>query len=239
MPGGGATASAFAVAMLRRADVAVGRAVAALAASTGLQIATTLSLPLLALPAIFGGAAVSRSLITAAYLGAAVVALILVSGLLAFTTDRPIVLAGRGIEWIWNRATRGRRTIEGLAGRLLAQRDFIRSTIGERWAAAVASAAGNAGFDFIALLCALRAVGAQPRPSLILLAYVTAALLALVPFTPGGLGFVEAGLVATLTLAGVSAGHALLATLVYRLVSFWLPIPIGGGAYLLFRRRYS
>jgi uncharacterized protein (TIRG00374 family) len=81
-------------------------------------------------------------------------------------------------------------------------------------------------------------VGAQPRPSLVVLAYVAAALLSLVPFTPGGLGFVEAGLVATLTLAGVSPSHALVATLVYRLVAFWLPIPLGGAAYALFRRRY-
>jgi hypothetical protein len=42
-----------------------------------------------------------------------------------------------------------------------------------------------------------------PRPSLVLLAYTSAELLALVPFTPGGLGFVEAGLVGTLKLAGV------------------------------------
>ena len=67
--------------------------------------------------------------------------------------------------------------------------------------------------------------------------YAAAALLSLIPFTPGGLGFVEAGLVATLPLAGVSPGKALFATLVYRLVAFWLPIPVGATAYALFRRR--
>jgi uncharacterized protein (TIRG00374 family) len=56
---------------------------------------------------------------------------------------------------------------------------------------------------------------------------------------PGGLGFVEAGLVGTLTLAGVPGHDALAATLLYRLVSYWLPIPVGGVAYLLFRRRYG
>ena len=101
------------------------------------------------------------------------------------------------------------------------------------------SAAGNTGFDYIALLCALRAVGAQPRPSLVILAYATAALLALIPLTPGGLGFVEAGLVGTLTLAGINPANALVATLVYRLVAFWLPIPVGGAAYLVFRRKYG
>jgi hypothetical protein len=38
--------------------------------------------------------------------------------------------------------------------------------------------------------------------------------------------------------AGVNPSDALVATLVYRLVSFWFPIPVGGGAYALFRRRY-
>jgi uncharacterized protein (TIRG00374 family) len=64
-------------------------------------------------------------------------------------------------------------------------------------------------------------------------------LLALIPLTPGGLGFVEAGLVGTLTLAGVHANDALTATLLYRLVSYWLPLPAGGIAYLLFRLRYD
>jgi hypothetical protein len=87
--------------------------------------------------------------------------------------------------------------------------------------------------------CDERFVGANPHPSLVLLAYTSAELLALVPFTPGGLGFVEAGLAGTLTLAGVPGGDALAATLLYRLVSYWLPLPAGGVAYALFRRRYE
>ena len=70
-----------------------------------------------------------------------------------------------------------------------------------------------------------------------LLAYAAAAVLALIPLTPGGLGFVEAGLVGTLKLAGVAAPAALAATLLYRIVSFWLPLPAAGVAYALFRRR--
>ena len=101
-----------------------------------------------------------------------------------------------------------------------------------------AAAAANTGFDYLALLFALRAVGANPRPSLVVLAYTAAELLALLPFTPGGLGFVEAGLVGTLTLAGVPGSDALAATLLYRLAAYWLPIPAGGVAYLLFRHRY-
>lgn len=238
VPGGGATATAFAVEMLRRAGIPVGRAATALAASTALQLATTFALPLLALPAIVGGAPVNRSLVTSVYLGAGVLVLLLTAGGVAFSADRPLALAGRAIQWSLNRTARRRRNIERLEERFLEERNLIRVAIGERWAASLLSAVGNIGFDYLALLCALRAVGAEPRPSLVLIAYTSAAVLALIPLTPGGIGFVEAGLVGTLTLAGIDPRNALLATLLYRLVTFWLPIPLGVCAYALFRRRF-
>jgi len=84
----------------------------------------------------------------------------------------------------------------------------------------------------------LAAVGARPNPGLVLLAFAAGQVLAMIPITPGGLGFVEAGLTGVLALAGVSAGDAVLATLSYRLVSFWMPLPSGLVSYAIFRRRY-
>ena len=98
--------------------------------------------------------------------------------------------------------------------------------------------AGRLGFDYGCLLCALRATGSHPRPSLVLLAYAAAGILALVPITPGGLGIVEASLSGLLVLAGVPGGKAFVATLAYRLASYWLPLLAGLLAYVLFRRRY-
>ena len=72
-----------------------------------------------------------------------------------------------------------------------------------------------------------------------LLAYAVARLLALVPITPGGLGIVEAGLSALLILAGVPTGQAVLATLTYRIISYWLPVAAGPVAYVMFRARYG
>ncbi len=48
----------------------------------------------------------------------------------------------------------------------------------------------------------------------------------------------EAGLTAMLALAGIGAASAAVATLAYRLIAFWLPIPAGGTAYVVFQRRY-
>jgi uncharacterized protein (TIRG00374 family) len=239
LPGGGATGTAVSVSMLHRTGIDTGQATAALSASGLLQLGTTFALALLALPAVVGGAPVSHSLIVSAYLGALVLILLIVVGFVTFAFDRPLAATGRAAQWLLNRTIRRKRPVVDLAGRLLAERDFVNATIGPRWRAAVISASGCTGLDYLALLCALEAVGAEPRASLVLLAYVGANLLELVPITPGGLGFVEAGLVGTLTLAGVAPQDALLATLAYRLVSYWLPIPAGGLAFAAFRRRYA
>ena len=72
-----------------------------------------------------------------------------------------------------------------------------------------------------------------------LLAYAATAVIALVPITPGGIGIVEASLSGLLVLANVPSSSAVLATLVFRLGSYWLPIIAGGISYILFRRRYG
>ena len=112
----------------------------------------------------------------------------------------------------------------------------MRHALGARWWEAVAGASGRWLFDWATLVTALAAVGQHPRPTLILLCFCAAQLLAQIPITPGGLGVVEAGLTGTLVLIGVPAGAAAVATLAYRLVSYWLALPAGGVAYLLHRR---
>jgi uncharacterized protein (TIRG00374 family) len=73
----------------------------------------------------------------------------------------------------------------------------------------------------------------------VLLAYSVAGVVGLLPITPGGLGIVEASLSGLRILAGVAAGDAFLATLAYRLASYWIPLLAGPVAYSLFRRRYE
>jgi uncharacterized protein (TIRG00374 family) len=69
--------------------------------------------------------------------------------------------------------------------------------------------------------------------------YAAANVIALVPITPGGLGIVEASLGGLLILAGVRGSDAFLATLAYRLASYWLPLSAGLPAYMLFRHHYG
>jgi uncharacterized protein (TIRG00374 family) len=236
IPGGMAASGALQYRMLVRAGVPPGRVGSALAATSGLLFAALLALPLLAVPAILGGTPVEHKLLHALWLGGAVFVLMLAAGSVSFAFDRPVRLVGRGIDWLLH-LIRKRRTGPPLGDLLIRERDEIRRTLGERWKMALTAAVGKSLFDYLALVAALYAVQARPDPALVLLAYVAGSMLGMIPLTPGGLGFVEAGLTGTLVLAGVDAGAAAAATLAYRLVSFWLPLPAGVAAYWLFGRR--
>src|SRR5208282_6933825 len=199
-----------------------------------------LALPLLALPAILAGAPVSPGLTHTALLGIAGFVLFAIFGAVLLYTDRPLVVIGRAAQGVRNWITRGRRPpMTGLDKRLLTERDTIRTVLGEKWWQAVLLTAGRLGFDYGCLLAALRATGTSPQPSLVLLAYSAANIIALFPLTPGGLGIVEASLSGLLVLAGVSGRSAVVATLAYRLAQYWLPTVAGAVAYGLFRRRYG
>ena len=54
--------------------------------------------------------------------------------------------------------------------------------------------------------------------------YLAAAVIAAASPTPGGLGAIEAALIAGLTGIGISSGAAVSAVLIYRLATYWLPV---------------
>jgi uncharacterized membrane protein YbhN (UPF0104 family) len=239
VPGGLAAAGALQYAMLVRAGVPAARAASGMTASSLLVFGVLLGLPVLALPAIIAGAPVNRGLERAGVAGGVMFALIFAGGAWSFVSDRPLRWLGGAFEAVHNQLLRRREALTGVSERLIGERDLVRRTLGERWWEALLYAGGRWVLDYLSLLCALTAVGADPRPSLVLLAFVAAQTLGTLPLTPGGLGFVEAGLTGTLALAGVPGAQAVVATLAYRLVSFWLPIPAGGVAAVMHRRRYG
>jgi uncharacterized protein (TIRG00374 family) len=58
----------------------------------------------------------------------------------------------------------------------------------------------------------------------------------LIPFVPGGVGAVDAGMIGTFVLFGLPGSEVFAAILVYRLIAFWLPIPPGIVAFFQLRR---
>lgn len=243
VPGGVAAAGAMQYAMLVRGGVPAAQAASGMTASSVLVFGILLALPVLALPAILFGAPVDPGLARAAVVGAVVFVALFAAGAAAMLWDRPLLLAGRAVQSLRNRirtrTRRGQPPMTELPKRLVRERNEVREALGTRWWQAVLFAAGRWVLDYLTLLAALTAVHAGPRASAVLLAYCAAQLLGTLPLTPGGLGFVEAGLTGTLALAGVPAGAAVVATLAYRLVSFWIPIPVGAVAAILHRRLYE
>jgi uncharacterized protein (TIRG00374 family) len=240
VPGGAAMGAATGYRMLSVSGVNRGTAGAALAGTAIVSNGVLFALPMVAVIGSIISAPVPSDLALIAWGGAL---LFLVLFAVVFTLvrfDRPLWAVGRVVErvtrWVYAKINRaGGPTAAGMVH----QRDAMVDALGSRWEMALAAAVGNWGLDYLALVAALYAVGAKPRLSLVLLAYGAAAVLSMIPITPGGLGFVEAGLTATLIAAGVAGPDALLATLAYRVVSYWLPLPAGLGASVLFRRRYG
>jgi putative heme transporter len=95
---------------------------------------------------------------------------------------------------------------------------------------------------FLVLLLSLRFVGVTPEQVSLaeaLAVFAFARLLTAIPFTPGGLGVIELALITGLSTADGPRALVAAAVLVFRALTFVLPIPIGLGTYIFWRRNRS
>ncbi len=91
-------------------------------------------------------------------------------------------------------------------------------------------------FDNLALYACLAAFGDGPTVWVVLMAYLVGMLANSIPI-PGGLLAVEGGLVGMLLLFGVRpASHVVVAVVIYRAISLWVPAVIGSLAFVSLRR---
>src|SRR5215467_11333169 len=102
LPGGAAAGAAVQFRMLTTAGFDTDTAVGGLTAFSLLGVGGLLALPLLALPAILGGAAVSPGLIHTALLGLAGFALYTIFGVFILRSERPLAAVGRAAQVTWN-----------------------------------------------------------------------------------------------------------------------------------------
>jgi uncharacterized membrane protein YbhN (UPF0104 family)/tRNA A-37 threonylcarbamoyl transferase component Bud32 len=88
----------------------------------------------------------------------------------------------------------------------------------------------------VAFIAALHALGAHPALLPAAIVYLAGNTVGSFAPTPGGLGAVEAVLTAGLTAIGVPAHEAIPAVLIFRIATFWLPIPAGWVSYTVLQR---
>jgi glycosyltransferase 2 family protein len=203
---------------LRRAQVAPADA----AASVGLSqlIAFALHAILLIIFAALAGTAHAHSLRPPGWVYiavAAVVAAVLVA--LAFPGGRRLLRSrlapalGQVIPRLLDIAQQPVKLAEGIGGALLVTVSYI-----------------------LCLQTSVLALGGSVPLVSVAIVYLTGSAIGSAVPTPGGLGAVEAALSAGLTAAGLPAITAVSAVLLYRTVTFWLPVPLGWMALTYLQR---
>jgi putative heme transporter len=242
VPGGSAIGIGMTYSMLGSWGYSRSRATTAVLVSGVWNSFIKLGMPVLALAlvALQGGATGGR--VVAALLGiAGLVAAIVVFALMLRSEEQARrfgLLAGR----IASRLLRLFRR-PPVAGWELATVKFRARTIGlveHRWVAITVTSLVSHLSLYVVLLVALRDVGvsdAEVSWAQVLAVFAFARLATAIPLTPGGLGFVEGVLVTGLVGAGGDPDEVAAAVVVYRALTWALPILVGIGCYLWWRRR--
>jgi uncharacterized membrane protein YbhN (UPF0104 family) len=94
---------------------------------------------------------------------------------------------------------------------------------------------GYWAFDNAVLWATFNAVGVSPPITVVLMGYLIGQLGGLLPF-PGGIGGIDLGLIGVLIAYGAPAAATAAAVFGYHLILFWLPLIVGGIAFLRLRR---
>jgi uncharacterized protein (TIRG00374 family) len=214
---------------LERSDTAVALATqrigSAVVLTILLGIGLVVSIPLRGLNSLYGTAAAAGVLVIG---GFGVLMLLLVKG--EPRAGRVMRAAVRRAPFLQKRTAP--RLLHRLAARLrglIADRRMLYSAIG--WAAA------SWLLDAASLWVFVLAYGGRVEIDALLVSYGLANVIAALPLTPGGLGYVEAVVTLSLVGFGTPLGTAILGVITWRLLNFWFPIPAGGLAYLSLRAR--
>jgi uncharacterized protein (TIRG00374 family) len=101
------------------------------------------------------------------------------------------------------------------------------------------SIAGAAGFwaaNIAVLWACFHAFGESVPKAVLIQGFFVGMTANLLPFFPGGVGSVDAGMIAAFLAFGLPSSTVFVAVLTYRVIAFWLPIPPGVVAYFQLRR---
>lgn len=245
VPGGGAVAMGVSWAMLSSWGVATGEYVRYTLVTGLWNVFVRLGLPVVALLVLVLTGRPGTASQAAAYTGAGLLILLAV----AFrTTLRSEPFARRSDRALAQLLTAGcqlarRPPPRRASGLLLEFRAGAASLLARRGLRITATTVASHLTLWLVLLACLRAAGltqAQVPWQASLAAFAFVRLLSLLPITPGGIGVVEAGLTAQLTMGHAPAGVAKVAAavLLFRTVTYLLPIPLGALAFLGWRHMH-
>ena len=241
LPGGGALGLGVSTAMYRSygyTNTEIGTAVVTQGVWNNF---VKLGMPIvaLALLAVLGEA--SGGLIVASVIGLAMLLAAIVLLWLVLRSERSArAVAGWSEKVIaFFRRLRKKAPPEHVEEGLLRFRHQVIGLVKQRWVHLTLAALVSHITLFLVLLVSLRHVGVSEAAVSwvqVLAAFAFVRLISALPVTPGGLGVVELGLTAALVAAGGNEAKIVAAVLVFRALTYVLPIPLGGVGYLAWRR---
>jgi uncharacterized membrane protein YbhN (UPF0104 family)/tRNA A-37 threonylcarbamoyl transferase component Bud32 len=141
---------------------------------------------------------------------------------LAFPAGRRLLRArvgpslGQVVPRLLQVAQQPRKLAEGIGGALLLSASYI-----------------------LCLDVCIRALGGSVSLASVAVVYLTGSAIGSIVPTPGGLGAVEAALSAGLRATGLAGAVAVGSVLLFRLLTFWLPVPVGWGALRYLEREQA
>jgi putative heme transporter len=121
-------------------------------------------------------------------------------------------------------------------------RSRVLGLVRHRWLGLTAATIVSHLSLYAVLLAALRTMGVSEQEvgwAQVLAAFAFARLATAIPLTPGGVGVVELALIGGITAAGGARAPVVAAVLVFRLLTYVLPIVLGGLTYLYWRANHS
>jgi uncharacterized membrane protein YbhN (UPF0104 family) len=244
LPGGGALAVGVSYSMY----TSWGFGKAQIATSAFMTFVANMSfkllLPIVALAFLAVTHATSTGLVSTALLGAgvmivmiAVLALVLRAERFARTVGS---VAGRVVSFV--RRKLGKPPVEMWDEAAARVRRQMVGVVRDRWLMLSVFEVVSQLSVFLVMLASIRFVGIPVRvigtaEALAVFAFVR--LATSMPIVPGNVGIAELGYIGGLVLAGGPKAEVVAAVLVFRFLTYFVQIPIGGVTYLVWRRRHS
>jgi uncharacterized protein (TIRG00374 family) len=203
-----------------------------------------LGMPVLALALLaFQGNANESGIVAGVFgIGALVVAVVVFA--LILRSEEFARLVGDGVGRLLNRprALLHRPPAEGWGHATAKFRGRVVGLVRRSWVwLTVSTVVGHLSL-YLVLLVTLRDVGVSNDEVSwieVLAVFAFVRLLTAIPLTPGGLGIVELGLIGGLTTAGGEKPQVVAAVLVYRVLTYVVPILFGVLTYVYWRRNRS
>jgi uncharacterized protein (TIRG00374 family) len=232
IPAGGAFGLGVQYAMLASWRVPPSTATAAIGAVGVWSVFVTLGLPLIGIFMLVASGLVDvGDYVKYAVIGLVVlVVMIVVFALIMRSEPLAVKIGNLGSKLANPVLRRFKRDDVDLVPAVLKFRNDIVGLVTKRWGHITVAQVGvsfTQGLILVAALWGVQGEGDRTPALAILGAYAVAQIGIMIPLTPGGLGTVDALMLAILTAAGVSDGDATAATLVWRAASFVPQIIIG------------